>query len=229
MIEKTDQSITTNALFDCSIPYLSDLFASSAYPWEILLHMPPHIQQLMESGIDGFYEYQKGVLVGESVKIHASAVIEGPAIIGPRTEIRPNAFLRGWVVTGADCVIGNASEVKHAILLNHVQIPHYNYVGDSVIGNHVHLGAAAICSNLKADQSNVIIHAAKDHNTHLRKVGAMLADRVDIGCGCVMNPGTVIGKGTSVYPLTVLRGVYPDNCIIKDPQTVVKRISPFRE
>ena len=174
-----------------------------------------YIAKLIENGLEGFTEIADGVWVGENVKIHPSAVIEAPAIIGSGTEIRPSAFLRGNVITGSNCVIGNSSELKNCILLNTVQVPHYNYVGDSVLGDKAHLGAGAICSNFKGDGSNVTVRGDQDYLTGLRKLGAILGDRADIGCGCVLNPGTVIGKDSRVYPLNSLRGVYPENAIIK--------------
>ena len=119
-------------------------------------------------------------------------------------------------------MIGNSTEIKNSILLNHVQAPHYNYIGDSVIGNNAHLGAGVICSNLKADGKNVVIHGDKKYETNLRKLGAILGDKADMGSGCVLNPGTVVGRGTRAYPLTALRGVYPENSIIKSKDTVVE-------
>jgi len=144
-------------------------------------------------------------------------------VIGAGTEIRPGAFLRGNVITGENCVIGNSSELKNCVLLDTVQVPHYNYVGDSVLGNHAHMGAGSICSNLKSDGKAVVIHGDEDYETGLRKIGGILADGADIGCGCVLNPGTVIGKNTSVYPLTALRGVFPEESIVKSVDNVVKR------
>ena len=127
------------------------------------------------------------------------------------------------MITGENCVLGNSSELKNAILLDKVQVPHYNYVGDSVLGNRAHMGAGSICSNLKSDGKSVVIHGDSDIETGLRKIGGILADGADIGCGCVINPGTVIGKNTSVYPLTALRGVYPENCIVKSTDKIVVR------
>ena len=163
------------------------------------------------------------MLVGENVKIYPGVTIEAPAVIGPDCEIRPGAFIRGSVITGRACVIGNSSELKNCILLDCVQIPHYNYVGDSILGNRAHTGAGTICSNLKSDGKPVIIHAERDYETGLRKIGGILADGADVGCGSVINPGTVIGKNTSVYPLTSLRGVYPADSIVKGTNVVVKR------
>ena len=182
-----------------------------------------HIIGLIEKGIEGYTLLTDNVLIGKNVKIYGTAVIEGPAIIGSGSEVRPGAFIRGCVIVGERCVVGNSSELKNCILLNNVQIPHYNYVGDSILGNKAHTGAGTICSNLKSDGKPVIIHGDKDYETGLRKVGGILADGADVGCGSVLNPGTVIGKNTSVYPLTSLRGVYPPDCIVKATDTVLKR------
>ena len=179
---------------------------------------------LVENGIEGFTELKKGVLVGKNVKIAEFVTIEAPAIIGHGSEIRPGAYLRGSVITGENCVLGNSSEFKNCILLNKVQAPHYNYVGDSILGNFAHMGAGSICSNLKSDGKAVVIHAEEDIDTGLRKTGGILADRADIGCGCVLNPGTIIGRNTSVYPLTSLRGVHGENLIVKSQNNAVVRI-----
>jgi len=216
--------VKTRDLYECNVPYLKDLFEESEYPWELLPKIKERIRQLLEQGIPGFTEIKPGVLVGENVKIADTATIEAPAIIGHGTEVRPGAYIRGNVITGAGCVMGNSSEYKNCILLDKVQTPHYNYVGDSVLGNFAHMGAGAVCSNLKSDGKAVVIRGEEPVETGLRKVGGILADHADIGCGCVLNPGTVIGKNTSVYPLTALRGVYPADCIVKAQDVVVKRI-----
>ncbi len=218
-----NKAVKTEELFDCHTSYLCDLFYSCEYPWEILPKIHAYLCKLIQSGIPGFHLMEENVLVGENVKIYPTAVIEGPAIIGEGCEVRPGAFLRGNVITGKNCVIGNSSELKNCVLLDHVQVPHYNYVGDSVLGNDAHMGAGAICSNLKADGQPIVIHAEQEYETGLRKIGGILADRADVGCGCVLNPGTVIGKNTSVYPLTALRGVYPADCIVKTADQIVKR------
>lgn len=215
--------VTNNKLFECEIPYLKTLFERYTYPWEILPDIKSHILKLIENGLDGFTEISEGVYVGKNVKIYPTAVIEPPAIIGDGTEIRPGAFIRGAVITGEKCVIGNSSELKNCILLDRVQVPHYNYVGDSILGNRAHMGAGSICSNLKSDGKNVVIHGDEQYETNLRKVGAILADGADVGCGCVLNPGTILGKNATVYPLNALRGVFPADCIIKSQNNVVER------
>lgn len=219
-----DRPVKTRELFVCTTPYLCELFDLSTYPWDILPKIKDYIIRLTEKGIDGFCEISPGVLVGRNVKIYPTAVIEGPAIIGEGSVVRPGAFIRGSVVTGKNCVLGNSSEFKNSVLLDNVQAPHYNYVGDSVIGNFGHLGAGTVCSNLKSDGKPVVIHGDIDYETGLRKVGGILADGADIGCGCVLNPGTIIGRGTSVYPLNSLRGVFPSGCIVKGQKEIVKRI-----
>lgn len=217
--------VKTKELFECNTPYVKELFDSYEFPWEILPFIKSHIAKLLETGIEGYTILQEGVLVGEDVKIYPNVVIEAPAIIGSNTEIRPGAFLRGNVIIGRNCVIGNSTEIKNSILLDKVQVPHYNYVGDSILGNHSHMGAGSICSNLKSDGMNVVIHSTNaEYKTGLRKIGGILADGADVGCGCVINPGTVIGKNTSVYPLTALRGVIPSDCIVKSINNIVKRI-----
>ena len=215
--------VKTQDLYKTTPSYLTVLFESSEYPWEMLPKINKYAWSLIEKGIDGYTAIATGVLVGENVKIYPNVTIEPPAIIGSNSEVRPGAFIRGNVITGEGCVIGNSSELKNCILLDKVQIPHYNYVGDSVLGNRAHTGAGTICSNLKSDGKPVVIHGDQDYETGLRKVGGILADGADIGCGSVINPGTVIGKNTSVYPLTALRGVYPADSIVKGTNVIVKR------
>ncbi len=219
-----NEMLKTQDLFDCRVPYLTELFQQAQYPWEMLPMIKAHIAKLLEQGIDGFTERMPGVLVGENVEIAPTAVINGPAIIGHNTVLRPGAYIRGNVITGSGCVLGNSCEYKNCILLDGVQTPHYNYIGDSILGNRAHTGAGAVCSNLKSDGKPVVIHGKEDIPTGLRKIGGILGDGADVGCGCVLNPGTVIGKNTSVYPLTPLRGVYPENAIVKAQTLVVPRI-----
>jgi len=217
------KEVKTESLFSSIPDYIKPLFEGTLYPWEVLPKIKGYITELAEKGIEGFTEIKKGVLVGENVKIHPLSDIEAPAIIGHNTEIRPGAYIRGAVITGEGCVLGNSSEFKNAVLFDHVQAPHYNYIGDSILGNYSHMGAGSICSNLKSDGKNVVIHSEEEIDTNLRKVGAILADHADVGCACVLNPGTVIGKNTSVYPTLSLRGVIPCDCIVKAPDNVVKK------
>ena len=217
------KKVKTCELFDCKTEYLTPLFSSSEYPWEMLSKIKEYIVRLTNEGIEGYTWIADGVLVGENVKISPTATIEAPAVLGSGTEVRPGAFLRGNVITGERCVIGNSSELKNCILLEGVQIPHYNYVGDSILGNKAHMGAGSICSNLKSDGKPVVIHGEEEYVTGLRKIGGILADGADIGCGCVLNPGTIIGRGTSVYPLTSVRGVIEEFSIVKSMNHIVPK------
>ena len=216
--------VKTKDLYAVVPDHLVALFEESEYPWEMLPKLKAYIIKLTEQGIPGYTRLDGNVLIGENVKIYPTATIEGPAIIGSNTEVRPGAFIRGSVITGECCVIGNSTELKNCILLDRVQVPHYNYIGDSVLGYKAHTGAGAVCSNFRADGKEVVVHGDEEYPTGLRKLGGILADGADVGCGSVLNPGTVIGKNTSVYPLTALRGVYPADCIVKDAKTVVKRV-----
>ena len=218
------KKVKTSELFDCRTEYLKPLFASCLYPWQMLPAIKEYASKLIDQGIEGYTLLSPGVLVGENVKIHPTATIEAPAIIGSGTELRPGAFIRGNVITGENCVIGNSTEVKNSILLNGVQVPHYNYVGDSILGNKARMGAGSICSNLKSDGKAVVIRADEEYATGLRKIGGILADGADIGCGCVLNPGTIIGKNTSVYPLTSVRGVIKECSIVKSMDHIVDRM-----
>ena len=205
------------------IPHIDEFIFSKEYPWELLPLIKGYIQSLIEKGIPGYTKLKDDVLIGQNVKIAETASITGPAIIGNNVEIRPGCFIRGSLIAGDECVLGNSSEFKNAVLMRHCQSPHYNYVGDSILGNYAHTGAGVICSNLRSDNKPVIIHGDEDIPTGIRKIGAILADHADIGCQSVLNPGTIIGQNTQVYPLTMCRGVYPANSIVKSTRVVVKK------
>lgn len=216
--------IKTNELFEKSgIDYIDTLVFSKEYPWEILPEIKQYVQKLIEKGIEGFTLIDKGVLVGKNVTIAKTATIIGPTILGNNVEVRPGAYIRGSVIVGDESVVGNSSELKNAIIMKHSQVPHYNYVGDSILGNYSHMGAGSICSNLKSDGKNIVIHGEKNYETGLRKIGGILGDHADIGCGSVLNPGTIIGINTQVYPLTMLRGTYKENSIVKSTSNVVEK------
>lgn len=216
--------VKTKDLFSTTNEYIKPFLDGFEYPWEALPNIKAYLKQLIENGVEGYTLIDGNILMGENVKIAPTAYIEGPAIIGANTEIRPGAYIRGSVIIGEKCVIGNSTELKNAILCDGVQVPHYNYVGDSVLGDKAHLGAGAICSNFKGDGSNVVVRGEQNYVTGLRKLGAILGDRADVGCGCVLNPGTVIGGGTRVYPLNSLRGVYPEKSIVKAINDIVDMI-----
>ena len=217
-------NIKTKDLFSTEVPYLKEVFDESTYPWEILPQIKEIVAKVLASGLEGYHELEPGILVAENVKIAKTATIEAPAIIGKDTELRPGAYLRGNVIVGEKCVVGNSSELKNCILLNHVQVPHYNYVGDSILGDYAHMGAGSILSNLKSGGKNIVIHGDKEYETGLRKIGGFLGEHADIGCGSVLNPGTIIGKNTQVYPLSMLRGCFPENSIVKSQSVVVDKI-----
>ena len=211
-------------LFEPSgIAIIDELVFSKDEPGMVLKSIQSYIVALMEKGIEGYTLLDKDVLVGQNVKIAKTATIIGPTIIGNNVEIRPGAYIRGSVIVGDECVVGNSSELKNAVLMRHAQVPHYNYVGDSIVGNYAHMGAGSILSNLKSDGKNIVLHGEEEHETGLRKIGGFLGDHADIGCGSVLNPGTVIGKNTQVYPLSMLRGIFKENCIVKSQNNVVKK------
>ncbi len=227
-------SIATKDLFspDHSLawPYL----AATAYPWEILARIPEIIREIGAALDFARYDHPaEDVWVAKSATVAPTAYIGGPVIIGEDTEVRHGAFIRGAALIGDGCVVGNSTELKNVILSDGVQVPHYNYVGDSILGCKAHLGAGAITSNVKSDKSLVVVKAAPGTppcellpmDTGLKKCGAILGDHVEVGCGSVLNPGTVIGARTSIYPLSSVRGVLPPDCIFKSGQgsEVVRR------
>ncbi len=217
------KDITISALYAEIPAFLQPLFTNYTYPWEIVPHIKNYLYKLICTEPSGYTLYEDGILIGKDVTIHKSTTILSPTIIGHGTEIRTGAFIRGGVVTGCGCVIGNSTEVKNSILLDCVKLPHYNYVGDSILGKNVHLGASSICSNLKADKKTITVGDDTRIDTGLKKLGAMLGDDTEIGCGSVLNPGTIIGKRAIAYPLISLRGIYPEDSIIKGTKNVVKR------
>lgn len=219
-----NNSIKCQDLFAFNSVLLSEIFNGIIYPWEILPRLKAIIEAVIAEGVEGYERLEGGILVGKGAHIASSAKIEGPTIIGAGCEIRHCAYLRGGVLLGDGCVIGNSSEVKNSVLMDGAQAPHFNYVGDSVLGEGAHLGAGAVCSNLRSDGKAVTIRAQNGAvKTGLRKLGAILGDYAEIGCGSVLCPGTVIGKNTTVYPLTVTRGVYPSDSIVKDTRTVTEK------
>ncbi len=208
-------------LFESIPEGLLPYFKGIAYVWELLPKIGEMVQEIISKGEGRFIRMKDNILIGKNVTIAPTASITGPAIIEDDVEIRPGAYIRGNVYIGKGCVVGNSSELKNCLLFPHAQVPHYNYVGDSILGNYAHMGAGSICSNLRGDGKDVIVHADKDYETRLRKFGAILGDHAEIGCGSVLNPGTIVGKNTQVYPLTMTRGVYPSNAIVKATKVIV--------
>ena len=201
------------------------LFKNVNYPWEVLPKIKEEIINLGNSlDKEKYKEIDKNIWVGENVKIDKLATIIAPCIIDSNTEIRPGAYLRGNVIIGRNCVIGNSVEIKNSIIFDECQIPHYNYVGDSIIGYHSHLGAGVILSNLKNDKSNITIKYNNEYlETNLRKMGSIISSYVDVGCNSVLFPGTIIKKNTSIYPLVRVRGVIEENSIMKSDDVIVRK------
>lgn len=216
--------VRTCELFDLEHSIASDYLKKFEFPWEALSGIKGLIEEL-GSSLDPkeYEEVSPKVWVHKSAKVFNSAYLGAPCIIGPGTEVRHCAFIRGSALVGANCVIGNSVELKNVIIFDNCEVPHYNYVGDSILGFHAHMGAGSITSNIKADKRNIVVHTDPEIQTGLRKMGAMLGDYADIGCNSVLNPGTVIGRHTNVYPLSCVRGIVPGGCIYKTGGVIVKR------
>lgn len=213
-------------LYNLEETIAKDLLQKEQYPWECLPKISEFIIELGESlDKDKFDKKGDNIWIAKNAKIAPTASITGPTIIDENAEIRHCAFIRGKVIVGKNTVVGNSVELKNSILFNNTQVPHYNYVGDSILGYKAHMGAGSITSNVKSDKTNVVIKGKEKIETNLRKVGAFLGDGVEVGCNSVLNPGTVIGKNTSIYPLSCVRGVIPENSIYKNPKEIVKKNS----
>lgn len=219
------KNYTIEKLFDLNETIAGELFQGKTYPWEVLAEIGDFILKLGETLDPQEYIREEGnVWIAKSAKVAPTACINGPAIIGKEAEIRHCAFIRGNAIVGEGAVVGNSTELKNVVLFNKVQVPHYNYVGDSVLGFHAHMGAGSICSNVKADNQSVVIRGDNQAiSTERRKVGAMLGDYADVGCGSVLNPGTVIGARTNIYPLSMVRGCVPADHIYKSRESIVPR------
>lgn len=204
-------------LYDLSHTKADTFLRGFDYPWEALSKIKDFIYELSETlPEDEYYSPKEGVWIHRSAKVFQSAFIAAPCIIGPETEVRHCAFIRGSALIGSDCVVGNSTELKNVILFDNVQVPHYNYVGDSVLGYRAHMGAGSITSNVKSDKKNVVVHFDDENlETGIRKFGAMIGDNVEVGCGSVLNPGTVIGRSSNIYPLSSVRGTVSKNSIYK--------------
>ncbi len=216
--------IKTVDLFDLEHTLAKDYLAGFEYPWQALSGIKAMIVALGKTlPKDEYTEIKENVWVHKSATIFESAYIDGPCILGENTQVRQCAFIRGSALIGKDCVIGNSVELKNVIIFDNCQVPHFNYVGDSILGFHAHMGAGAVTSNIKADKKNIVVHSTPEMATGLRKMGAMLGDYVDVGCNSVLNPGTIIGRNTIVYPMSCVRGVVEKNRIYKNSQDIVLR------
>lgn len=216
--------VTIKELYDLTRTLAGEYLGGFTYPWEALGGIKELILSLGENLGEEYEEVKKNVWVHRTAIVAPTAFIVAPCIIGAETEVRHCAFIRGSALIGKNCVVGNSTELKNVILFDGVQVPHYNYVGDSILGYKAHMGAGAITSNVKADKKNVVISGDERIETGLKKVGAFLGDNAEIGCNCVLNPGTVIGARTSVYPLTSVRGVIPNDSIVKSADRICKRV-----
>lgn len=212
-------------LYNLEETIAKSLLENLTYPWEALPKISEFIIELGSKLDKTIYELKgENIWIAKSANIYPTAFIKGPAIIGENAEVRHCAFIRGNAIVGNNTVVGNSTELKNVILFNNVQVPHYNYVGDSILGYKAHMGAGSITSNVKSDKKLVIV---KDDNekieTGLKKFGAMIGDNVEVGCGSVLNPGSVIGKNTNIYPLSSVRGVVPANSIYKNKNEIVDK------
>lgn len=219
------QDTTIEALYTLEETIAAELFRGVIYPWEVLPKIKDFIIALGETLPEEKYEKREGnVWIARNAKVFPSAYIGGPAIIDEEAEIRHCAFIRGSAIVGKGAVVGNSTELKNVILFNKVQVPHYNYVGDSILGYKAHMGAGSITSNVKSDKTLVVVKAGEEAlETGLKKFGAMLGDQVEVGCNSVLNPGTVIGKNTNIYPTSMVRGVIPAGSIYKRQSEIAEK------
>lgn len=217
--------IKTGELLDLEKTIAKALFVSDEEPWKVLVKIADFIKELGKSlSSKKFDKVDENIWIAKTAKISETASLNGPLIVDEYAEIRHCAYIRGNVIIGKNTVVGNSTELKNVVLFDSVQIPHYNYVGDSILGYKAHMGAGSITSNVKSDKSLVAVcYDAKKIDTGLKKFGAILGDYVEIGCNSVLNPGTIIGKNSSVYPLSSVRGFIKENCIYKSAGKIVEK------
>ena len=213
-------------LYNLEETIAKDLFEGAVYPWEVLPKISDFIKKLGATLSEEEYEKRgEDIWIAKSATVAPTAYIHGPAIIGKEAEVRHCAFIRGNAIVGEGAVVGNSTELKNVVLFNKVQVPHYNYVGDSILGYKSHMGAGSITSNVKSDKKLVVVKAGDERiETGLKKFGAMLGDEVEVGCGSVLNPGTVIGSHSNIYPLSSVRGFVPAHSIYKRQGEVVEKV-----
>lgn len=217
--------VTIEELYDLTHTRAAEYLRSFTYPWEVLKGIGPMIEAIgLTLPPEEFLQVQERVWVHRTAKVAPTAYLGAPCILGADTEVRHGAFIRGSALVGDGCVVGNSVELKNVILFDGVQVPHYNYVGDSILGYKAHMGAGSLTSNVKSDKSLVTIHTQPPIPTGIKKVGAMLGDFVEVGCNSVLNPGTVVGRRSNIYPSSSVRGVVPADSIYKDRETIVKKV-----
>lgn len=218
--------ISITELYDLSKTIARSLFENGIYPWEVLKDIGNYVLEAGEKLGDEYEKIGDNIWAGKGTIIEKTALLNGPAIIGKNCEIRHAAYIRKNVIIGDGSVVGNSTEVKNSIIFNNVQVPHFNYVGDSILGYKSHLGAGVILSNVKSDRQNVKIRINKNKyiKTGMRKLGSMIGDYAEIGCNSVLNPGTVIGRRSIVYPLTMVRGLIPKNSILKNNGKLIEYV-----
>lgn len=219
------EHLMIKSLLDLKETIASDIFTGCTYPWEVLGKIKTEILKIGEAlSPEEYDKIGEDIWIAKSAKIAPTAFIAGPTIICKDAEIRHCAFIRGSVIVGEGAVVGNSTELKNVILFNKVQVPHYNYVGDSILGYKAHMGAGAITSNVKSDKSLVSVHAGElVIETGLKKFGAILGDNVEVGCNSVLNPGTVVGRSANIYPLSMVRGYVPEASIYKKAGEIVAK------
>ena len=219
------RELTVNELYDLNETIPKDIFDDVTYPWEVLPKIGDFIVELGKTlSKEEYDQVEENVWIAKSANVFPSAYIHGPAIIGKDAEVRHCAFIRGNAIVGEGAVVGNSTELKNVILFNKVQVPHYNYVGDSVLGYKAHMGAGSITSNVKSDKKLVVVKTPEGGiETGRKKFGAMLGDEVEVGCGTVLNPGSVVGRHTNIYPLSSVRGYVPAGSIYKRQGEVVEK------
>ena len=215
---------TIHNLYDLSHTLSAEYLRGFTYPWEALKGIKDLILTLGPTLGSQYEEISPHVWVHKTAKIAPTAYLGAPCIIGAETEVRHCAFIRGSALVGENCVVGNSVELKNVIFFDKVQVPHFNYVGDSILGYKAHMGAGSVTSNIKSDRSLVVIHSDPEIPTGIKKVGAMLGDYVEIGCNSVLNPGAIVGRNSSVYPLSCVRGIVPENSIYKAQGHIAKKL-----
>ena len=222
--KEANPMLKTTDLFDLSHSMAGVYLAGYEYPWQALKGIKDLILTLGPGLGEEYEEVAPTVWVHKTAKVFPSAYLGAPCIIGPETQVRHCAFIRGSALVGRGCVVGNSVELKNVILFDNVQVPHYNYVGDSILGYKSHMGAGSLTSNVKSDKTLVVVKNGSEHiETGLKKFGAMVGDYVEVGCNSVLNPGTVVGRNSNIYPTSCVRGVVPEGCIWKNDGTVVKK------